>query len=130
VGILSFFSVVERFHLNPEFFPQVTKDLFSEDEILKNGILPLGFKRQQSLSGKKQFLNVGFLSPRDGKQISEVEAILRSKHQAIAGLVRYQIDLNEYLLILDQIYGISPSSLSSKDLSELSPVLQNHLQPK
>ncbi|MEZ4751937.1 MAG: hypothetical protein R3B54_15290 [Bdellovibrionota bacterium] len=129
MGILRFLSVVERFHVEPQYFPLLTKDLFEIDEILKNGILPLGFKLQQSFGGKRQFLNVGFLTPRDSKLVSEVEALLRSKHGAIAGLIRYQIDLQEYLQILDSIYGVPFDSLAARNPAELSSVLQDHLTP-
>ncbi|MCB0406520.1 MAG: hypothetical protein KDD51_17185 [Bdellovibrionales bacterium] len=129
MGILSFFAVVERFHLDPEYFPEITKDLFSIEEILKHGVLPLGFKQQNTLVGKKQYLNVGFLSPRDTKQIAAVEALLKAKHQAIAGFLRYQVELIEYLQVLERVYDTGRDSVSKRASNLLHPLLQSHFQP-
>ncbi len=37
------------FHLEPEYFPVATKDVFKVDELLKWGILPLGTKSAGAL---------------------------------------------------------------------------------
>lgn len=129
MGFLSFFSVVEFFHLQPDYFPETTKDFFTVDEILQYGILPLGLKTNRSLGSKGQLVNVGFLRPRETPIVAQVTQLVREKHPSLSGLVRYQIRLDEYLTILEKIYTIDSEKLIDRSPQSLAVPLQEHVFP-
>ena len=54
---------VDFFHLNPNYFPELTKDLIPLEMVLRYGVLPLGFKSEFGFFRRRKHVNLGFLSP-------------------------------------------------------------------
>lgn len=96
------------FHLDPHYFPESTKNLFSTDFIVKNGMLPLGFKTVYKMFRKKKILNLGMLHPEKKEILKEVESICKENlaDQSFGGVKIYLIERSEFMEILKTVYHL------------------------
>lgn len=96
----------DTFHLDPAYFPAVTKDLLTQDELLRYRVLPLGYKRSFSLFRSAKTLNVGFVDP-ISENVNAVEKIAREKMgRDFSGMRIFKITKDEFLQVLKTVYGI------------------------
>lgn len=90
------------FYLDVNFFPAVTKEIFAVPTILKNGVLPLGFKTEQKFFRTRKLLNLGLLTPnRQVDVLPELDRIAKEK----MGENAFQ-DFKIYLILADQFLGV------------------------
>lgn len=121
--------LIDFFQLDPAYFPQATKDLFSKDIILKYGALPLGYKTEYKLFRTKKILNVGLLDPSQKERAEQVQNIAQEKlgKNAIAAIKVFLILADQYLDILSSVYGVSEDEIRRQDLQKLDPTLSMFL---
>lgn len=119
------------FYLDPAYFPVVTKDLLSVEQILKFGALPLGFKKEKKLFQTEQVLNLGMLDPSRREVLGEVEAAARAKlgEKTVAGIKVFLILADQYLDVVRDVYGVGDSRLKETDPKMLDSVLAMYLEP-
>lgn len=116
----------ETFHVKPTFFPESTKTLLTVDEIVRYGCLLLGSKNSTSLFYRGKTLNVGFIDPRDKENVKLVKALLAGKAPG-QKLHLFQLSLEEYLLVLEEVFQTGEEKLRSFPPEMISPVLRKHL---
>jgi hypothetical protein len=111
---------VDFFHLQPEYFPQHSRDALDLATILKWGVLPLGFKAERKFFSTKRILNLGALDPsRPGLR----EACTAACTQA-HGVRPYLVLGDQFVAILMKVYGLTPARLAALKESETDPTLQ------
>lgn len=114
------------FHLNPAYFPQVTKDLFPVDVILRHGVLPLAHKTERRfIFGTRKRLNVGMLDPASKEALAAVEKLTAGQFD---GIKIFLVLADQFLEVVRQVYGVSPDQLRRKGADELSDRLQMFLE--
>lgn len=118
---------VDFFHVDPQYFPQETKSVFSVEDILRWGALPLGSKTEYRLFRKGKILNVGLLDP--GRQDAKL-AIAAAQEEAgkkYTNLKFFLILADQFLGILQSVYGVDPETLKkgkcSPGLADLDKTL-------
>jgi hypothetical protein len=98
---------VERFHLEPEYFPKETKEWLSREQMLEFQMLPLGIKHKTKFFKKVGYLNVGSVNPKIRELHKEVDKIARERlGDSYGGYQIYQIQESEFKSVLDKIYGV------------------------
>ena len=119
---------IDFFYLDPRYFPAVTKDTLTIDEILRFGALPLGFKRSGFLSQKKH-VNVGVLNPSDTKAMGELRSILlnRLEKEGVTDIKVFLILSDQYLDVLRMFYATERQQVAARDPNALDEVLRLYL---
>ena len=97
-------SRINVFHLNPDFYPEETKHLLSIDDILRFGVLPLGFKTSSGLFRKRRDLNLGILDPTQKHVPMEIEKKVREKFPDLTGVRCYLVLVEQFLSVLHSVY--------------------------
>ncbi len=115
MGILDKIFPVDWFHLDPEYFPQDTRSLFTAADVLQYGILPLGKKHARAGEGK-QILNVGFVNPGNKKARIFVQGFV-SGNKEFRKYRAYRLKIEEFLLILQEIYELFPALFLQQPVS-------------
>lgn len=100
---------VDFFHIEPEYFPKVTRDLLPLDLMVRCGALPLGYKREFRFFRARKMLNIGIINPERKDAIAEIERFLRVRPEGetIAGLKIYLVLSDQFLDVLDSVYQMS-----------------------
>lgn len=108
---------VDFFHLEPEYFPQVTRDLIPIEAIVRLGALPLGFKTEKRLFRSKKLLNIGLLDPsrKDAAEECLKIAAARLGQGGIQGTTVFLVLADQFLTVLRQTYGVAESEVGSKE---------------
>lgn len=122
---------INFFYLNPEYFPKETMKLFTQEEVLRYGVLPLGFKKQfRWFSKPRKLLNIGLLNPGNLKRLDELDELVRARIQGESHQ-RIQVFLilaDQFLGVLRSVYGLEVKDLESMPDGKLDPTLTLFLQ--
>lgn len=108
---------VDFFYLDPEFFPESTKDLLPVDLMARLGVLPLGYKLEPGLFKRKKVLNIGVVNPSRSDGLDELKAFLAQKsgQDAAPNIKLYLILGDQFLRVLEQVYGARESEIRQLD---------------
>lgn len=98
---------VDFFYLDPRYFPETTRDIFSLETLIQNGILPLGIKTERKWFKKTATLNVGMLSPDQKPILETIEKLAREKNPQINAVRPYLIIPEQFMTILETVYNAS-----------------------
>lgn len=127
---------VPFFHLQAAYFPETTKNLMTVDEILKFGALPLGFKTELKLLGKKKkIINIGVLDPINETQKAGIKDTVLKRFQSEMTSTTEEVELKYFLILADQFisilrshYQVSDEQLKNKPTSQLNSILSMFLE--
>jgi hypothetical protein len=120
---------VDFFHLDPRYFPQVSRELLTAEQILRFGALPLGFKTEYRMFRARRILNVGLIDPKRTEVPGEVEKLANAKlGGGIAGTKVWLILVDQYLEILREAYATNVERIRSLNPSELDGTLLMYLE--
>ncbi|MGE0616347.1 MAG: hypothetical protein AB7P04_11970 [Bacteriovoracia bacterium] len=117
---------IDFFNLDTRYFPEVTKTLFTTEEMAKLGVLPLGFKTRYRFFRRSKVLNVGLLTPADKATAHAVEKMAKErlgKENSISGLKIYLILADQFIDVLGLVYGVPESTLAKLGAGNLNPTL-------
>lgn len=112
------------FELEPQYFPRVTQDLFSMQEILKFGILPLGYKSEFHWFRTRKRLNLGMLNPNRFDALAWV----KEHSPTVKAFKTFQVLPDQFLVTLEQVYGVKKEELMSQSADALDENLTLYLQ--
>jgi hypothetical protein len=112
-------SSADWFDLRPDFLPKSTQTLFTTDEMIKLGVIGLGYKRTYGFF-KKDRLNLGMVNPELKGVQDEVKSHLPKD---IKNPKIYLIPADRFLETLDKVYGIKRSAVAAMDPAEVNPLL-------
>jgi hypothetical protein len=131
-GFKIFFNVpvlVDRFHLNPSYFPKNTRDLLPAEIILQHGALALGVKKSFRFFRTRRLVNLGFLDPSREESIKQVLITIREKFNELGfqGIQVYQLDPQEFVDVLSTVYQIPESELRRRNPESLNERLRQFL---
>jgi hypothetical protein len=98
---------VDFFHLDSHFFPETMKELLKPEVLVQYGVLPLGFKNENSFFRNKRILNVGLLDPSREDAVLAVESALKEKHRnEVDGCKVFLMLADQFLAVLENCYGL------------------------
>lgn len=109
------------FHLEPQYFPAITKDVLTREQILKFGALPLGYKTEMSWFRPVKRLNLGMLNPAKDRVVSEQIPNVKS-------FKIFQVLPDQFLTTLEQHYGVKRADLMNQGPEKLDENLTLYLQ--
>lgn len=112
------------FQLKPEFFPRVTQDLIPVDVIVREGMLPLGYKSEFHWFRTRKRLNLGVLNLEKPTGQSWVKAHLTT----VKAFKSFQILPEEFLQTLKLCYGVDRSTLLDLSADQIDVNLALYLQ--
>lgn len=112
------------FRLNPHFFPRVTQDLFPIDVIVREGLLPLGYKSEFHWFRTRKRLNVGVLN----MEKASAQTWLNTQTDSVKAFKTYQILPEEFLQTLELCYGVERSTLLGLEADRIDVNLALYLQ--
>jgi hypothetical protein len=112
------------FHLNPEYFPRVTQDLIPVEDVVRYGVLPLGFKREFQWFRSVQRLNLGLLNPGRKDTLEWVRTHLGT----VKAFKTFQILPEEFLKTLELCFGVDRSVLLEWGPDQIDGNLMLYLQ--
>jgi hypothetical protein len=117
---------VDFFHLDPAHFPESTRDLFSPEQMIRFGLLPLGLKRRRNWFRTRQTLNLGMLTPsREDARKFALETAMAKLGAPLGGVTPFLVLADQFVRILSEVYRIPEDKI--RDLvstSEIDPTLQ------
>jgi hypothetical protein len=121
---------IDFFHLDPQFFPTVTRDLLPAEALLRLGMLPLGFKTERKIFRSRKILNIGLLDPNRREAIAEIgEAVARKFGPGyMQGTHIYLILADQFLAVMNEVYRIGDPELRRLDRSVLDSTLTLFLE--
>ncbi len=113
------------FQLDPEYYPEVTRDLFSKDILIKHGVLPLGFKTEHRFYLSRKMLNLGMLDPNNRGVIAKLEELAKEKTgNEFYGIKSYLIIGDQFLNVIHSIYKVTDEEIRSKNPTEVNETVQ------
>ncbi len=115
---------IDFFHLQPEYFPQVTKSLLAPDLIVSHGVLCLGFKTVPGLFRSRKLLNLGLLDPSRKKSV-EAATEVASQSAGVVGVKTYLLLAPQFVSVLEQVYGLGADKILK--FPEIDPLLKMYL---
>ncbi len=110
------------FHLNPQFFPRVTRDLIPIEVIIRQGILPLGFKQEFHWFRSRKRLNLGVLSAERG------QPALQELFPNVKTFKSFQVLPEEFLQTLELCYEVDRGKLLELSADQIDVSLALYLQ--
>lgn len=105
---------VDFFHLDSDFFPSITRDLFEPEFLLRHGVLPLGYKDESSLFRKKRLLNVGFLHPTESSIREVEEKAISQLGKSLQGVRAFLLLGEQFVEVLEKSYGIPENAIRTR----------------
>jgi hypothetical protein len=100
------------FHIDTKTFPRTTLDLFTIEDVLRCGCMPLGFKTEFDGPKEERVLNLGFLDPGETANVQVALGLVKGKDFGKAGRPK---GVDPYLLLPDQfveviatVYALKP----------------------
>lgn len=116
---------VDFFHLEARYFPKVTQELLTGEDVARLGAVPLGFKTERKLFRTRKVLNIGLLDPERKDAVDEL--IQRAGERLGAGQVQgtkvFLVLADQLLEVIAQVYGKSETDLRRMDLAKVDPTL-------
>lgn len=121
---------IDFFHLDPRYFPEATRDLLTPEQMIQYGAVPLGFKTGYRLFRSHKMLNMGFLNPARTEAITEVERAAKARlgENSFRGLKIFLVLSDQFLDVLEKVYGVSEADIRSRDASRVDDTLQMFLE--
>ena len=119
---------IDFFYLDPSHYPATTKEAFPLNEMLKHGILPLGFKSSQSFFRRGKYLNIGFLDPGSKENQKTIELLAKKNltSENVLGIKIFLILADQFVDVLKEVYQQPEETLPAA--KELHPILSNYLK--
>jgi hypothetical protein len=121
---------VDFFHLEAEYFPQVTRDLYPVDTLVRLGLLPLGFKVEKRLFRSKKILNLGLLDPSRRAAVDEAleAAVAKLGPREVQGVKVFLTLPDQFVTVLSQVYGQTAEQLKARDPARVDGTLALYLE--
>jgi len=138
--------LIDFFYLDEFNFPPVTKSFFSNAEILKYGVLALGYKSGVKDKKEIKFLNIGFLSPDDQPMIKEVLQLVKERlpkepkgsadpdtdeHHGqifVKAVDVYLLLPDQFVDVLTRTYKLKPADLKKLPKEKIDSRLRGYLE--
>ena len=70
---------IDFFHADPCYLPPEGRDLYSREDIVKYGIIPMGYRMEHKFFRARRMLNVGFIDPSRLDSMDRADALAREK---------------------------------------------------
>lgn len=107
---------VDFFHLDPEYFPENTKNLLTPEQMVRLGVVPLGFKTEGGLFRKRRVLNIGMVNPANSNALMEVENLARARlaKGEIQGTRPYLVLADQFIELLKTVYKMDVDQLRAQ----------------
>lgn len=125
------------FSLDPLYYPEVTRGIFTPESMLKYGLLPLGAGKESGFLKSRKVLNVGLLDParEDAIAFAEMrvaelkqqESSHRKVLEGIQGIKVFLILADQFLGILHTIYQVEEETVRGRDAASLDPTIVMYL---
>lgn len=121
---------VDYFHIEPQYFPKITQELLPVDDMVRLGVVPLGFKTERKFFRTRKVLNIGQLDP--GRKTATDEALRIASGKLgsgeIAGVKVFLVLAEQFLQILNQVYQTSDESLRIREHAQVDDTLSLFLE--
>lgn len=123
-------NAADFFYLEPAYFPQITRELFNTEDIMKFGALPLGFKTQYRLFKPRKILNVGLLNPSNLSNITALQTLAKQRlgDESYHGLKIYLILPDQLLDVLSKVYGFTVDRVRTVAPADLDETLHLYIE--
>jgi hypothetical protein len=120
--------LIDFFHLDSRYFPQVTRDLLPVEAIVRFGALPLGYKTVPGLFRSRKLLNLGLLDPARQDVVDAVTEVVRPVvGEALAGVKTYLVLASDFVPLVDKVFALSPAALAELPSEKVDPTLKMFL---
>lgn len=121
------------FYLDSRYFPESTRSLFTAEEILALGALPLGTKSERRFFRQRNILNLGLLNPKGQSREKATEAALKAAAQklpaqSITEVKVFLILADQFLEVLRSVFGVGEIELRKFDSGKMDPLLAMYLE--
>jgi hypothetical protein len=120
---------VDFFNLKPEYLPDATRQLFTTDEIIRMGVLALGFKSTSGVFRMKKDLNIGLLDPSRKETIKETERLAKERMgKDYSGIHTYLVLADQFVDVLQTVYHLSETDIRERKTGTIDPILHAFLE--
>ena len=112
---------IDLFQLDPNYFPEATKDLFEKEDLIKLGFLPLGLKTVYRFFRAKRALNIGMIEPSSKESLEKIKALAEKKIDRFEEIKTYLILPEQFIRVFQKVYDFSDQKireLPPKDVHE------------
>jgi len=120
---------VDFFHLDSRYFPKQTSGYLKLETILRFGVIPLGSGNERGFFKRGKILNLGLLDP--GRMDAIETAVSEARaHEEITNHREFLVLADQFLDILQTVYGVNASDLAKRDPGQLDPTLAMFLEER
>jgi hypothetical protein len=121
---------VDYFHVEPQYLPKITQDLFPVELMIRHGALALGYKTEHVFFRKQKMLNIGLLDPSRAETVQELLRVANEKlgQEPAQGVKVFLLLAAQFVQVLDAVYGTGEAKLRGHDLSEMDNTLALYLE--
>ncbi len=121
--------LIDFFHLDSRYFPEVTRELLPVDAIVRFGALPLGYKTVPGLFRSRKVLNLGLLDPAREDAVDAVTEVVRPVvGEALAGVKTYLVLAADFVPLVEKVFALSPAALAKIPTEKVDPTLKMYLE--
>jgi hypothetical protein len=126
------------FALDPLYYPEVTRGLFTAEEMLQYGLLPIGVGTEPGFFKSRKVLNLGLLDPSREDALGFAEIRLNELKQrqdpshrkvleGIQGIKVFLVLTEQFLGILHAVYQVGEETVRGRDAASLDPTIVMYL---
>ncbi len=109
------------FHVESRHFPALTREWLTPEQLIVWGVLPLGVKSRSRWGiFSEAVLNLGMLSPSRSEVVAAVKNTVKEK---AADVKPYLVLFDEYLEVMNGVYGWTPERIRSLGRTRIDPTL-------
>ncbi len=121
---------VDFFHVDPAYLSTEGQDLYTREQIVKFGMLPLGFRVEHKFFRSRRMLSVGFLDPARLDALDQADALARRKlgQAGIHGIRPWLIMPEHFWSTAEHLHRLTPEWVLSLSPKGLDPTLADYLR--
>lgn len=101
---------IDFFHADPLYLPTESRDLYAREDVVKYGMIPMGFRVEHKFFRSRRMLNVGFVDPSRLDSMDRADALAREKlgPAGIHGVRAWLIMPEHFWNTAAQLYQLTP----------------------
>lgn len=116
---------IDFFHADPLYLPQEGRDLYTREDVVRFGLIPMGYRMEHKFFRARRMLNVGFVDPSRLDALDRADAIAREKlgSAGIHGVRAWLVVPEHFWNTVTQLYPITAEWVIALGEGKVDPTL-------
>jgi hypothetical protein len=121
---------IDFFHADPLYLPVEGRELYSREDVVRYGLIPMGFRMEHKFFRARRMLNVGFVDPSRLEALDRADALAREKlgNGGIHGVRAWLVMPEHFWNTITQLYNVTPEWVLALGEGKVDPTLLQYVQ--